>query len=146
MDFVRMYAYLVIICLLVEGLLNARLFKYRKTFNVSNEILVTCLNSFIPIWNLISLIQNVSLIVAKDSTIRAMALLLDLANMLVTDLIELLCDCVDYYGDMDVLMEDDSIGDVIDLNSVKIVEMDGEEYLMLSDKVNKEIQKEVYMN
>ncbi len=141
-----MYAYLVIICLLVEGLLNARLFKYRKTFNVSNEILVTCLNSFIPIWNLISLIQNVSLIVAKDSTIRAMALLLDLANMLVTDLIELLCDCVDYYGDMDVLMEDDSIGDVIDLNSVKIVEMDGEEYLMLSDKVNKEIQKEVYMN
>lgn len=66
--------------------------------------------------------------------------------MLVTDLIELLCDCVDYYGDMDVLMEDNSIGDVIDLNSVKIVEMDGEEYLMLSDKVNKEIQKEVYVN
>lgn len=66
--------------------------------------------------------------------------------MLVTDLIELLCDCVDYYGDMDALMEDNSIGDVIDLNSVKIVEMDGEEYLMLSDKVNKEIQKEVYVN
>lgn len=66
--------------------------------------------------------------------------------MLVSDLIELLCDCVDYYGDMDVLMEDDSIGNVTDLNSVKIVEIDSEEYLMLSDKVNKEIQKEVYMN
>lgn len=66
--------------------------------------------------------------------------------MLVSDLIELLCDCVDYYGDMDVLMEDDSIGDVVDLNSVKIVEIDNEEYLMLSDKVNKEIQKETYMN
>lgn len=66
--------------------------------------------------------------------------------MLLSDLIELLCDCMDYYGDMNVLMEDDSIGDVIDLNSVKIVEVDSEEYLMLSDKVNKEIQKEVYMN
>ena len=66
--------------------------------------------------------------------------------MLVSDLIELLCDCVDYYGDMNVLMEGDSIGDVTDLNSVKIVEVDDEEYLMLSDKVNKEIQKEVYMN
>lgn len=66
--------------------------------------------------------------------------------MLLSDLIELLCDCVDYYGDMNVLMEDDSIGDVTDLNSVKIVEVDDEEYLMLSDKVNKEIQKEVYMN
>lgn len=66
--------------------------------------------------------------------------------MLVSDLIELLCDCVDYYGDMDVLMEDDSIGNVTDLNSVKIVEINSEEYLMLSDKVNKEIQKEVYMN
>lgn len=66
--------------------------------------------------------------------------------MLVSDLIELLCDCVDYYGDMEVLMEDDNIADVIDLNSIKIVEIDGEEYLMLSDKINKEIQKEVYMN
>lgn len=66
--------------------------------------------------------------------------------MLVTDLIELLCDCVDYYGNMEVLMEDDDIQNIIGLNSVKIVEMDDEEYLMLSDKVNKEIQKEVYMN
>lgn len=66
--------------------------------------------------------------------------------MLVTDLIELLCDCVDYYGDMDILKEDGEIDSISDLNSVKIVEMDGEEYLMLSDKVNKEIQKEVYMN
>ena len=66
--------------------------------------------------------------------------------MLVSDLIELLCDCMDYYGDMNVLMEDDEIGSVANLNSVKIVEVDSEEYLMLSDKVNKEIQKEVYMN
>lgn len=66
--------------------------------------------------------------------------------MLVTDLIELLCDCVDYYGNMEVLMEDDDIQNIIGLNSVKIVEMDDEEYLMLSDKVNKEMQKEVYMN
>lgn len=66
--------------------------------------------------------------------------------MLVTDLIELLCDCVDYYGDMETLKEDGSIDSISDLNSVKIVEMDGEEYLMLSDKVNKEVQKEIYMN
>lgn len=64
--------------------------------------------------------------------------------MLISDLIELLCDCVDYYGDMEVLMEDDEIGNIANLNSVKIV--DNEEYLMLSDKINKEIQKEVYMN
>lgn len=66
--------------------------------------------------------------------------------MLVTDLIELLCDCVDYYGDMDVVMEDTDIENIMKLNSVKIVEIDGEEYLMLSDKINKEIQKEIYMN
>lgn len=66
--------------------------------------------------------------------------------MLVSDLIELLCDCMDYYGDMDVLMEDNQIENITDLNSVKIVEIDSEEYLMLSDKVNKEIQKEVYIN
>lgn len=81
MDFIRLYAYLVIVCLLVEGLLNYRLFKYRKTFDVCNEILVTCLNSFIPIWNIICLLQNVALIVAKEETIMAMALLLDLANI-----------------------------------------------------------------
>lgn len=66
--------------------------------------------------------------------------------MLVTELIELLCDCVDYYGDMETLKEDWDIESITNLNSVKIVEIDGEEYLMLSDKVNKEIQKEVYMN
>lgn len=81
MNFIRIYAYLVIICLLVEGVLNARLFKYRKTFDVVNEILVTCLNSFIPIWNIICLIQNVSIIISKNSTIQAMALILDLANI-----------------------------------------------------------------
>lgn len=81
MDFIRLYAYLVIVCLLVEGLLNARLFKYRKSFDVVNEILVTCLNSFIPIWNAVCLIQNVALILAKEETIMAMALLLDLANI-----------------------------------------------------------------
>lgn len=76
-----MYAYLVIVCLLIEGLLNARLFKYRKTFDVVNEILVTCLNSFIPIWNAVCLIQNVALILAKEETIMAISLLLDLANI-----------------------------------------------------------------
>lgn len=81
MDFIRIYAYLVIVCLLIEGLLNARLFKYRKTFDVINEILVTCLNSFIPIWNAICLVQNVALIVAKEETIMAISLLLDLANI-----------------------------------------------------------------
>lgn len=81
MDFIRLYVYLVIVCLLIEGLLNARLFKYRKTFDVVNEILVTCLNSFIPIWNAVCLVQNVALIVAKEETIMAMSLLLDLANI-----------------------------------------------------------------
>jgi len=66
--------------------------------------------------------------------------------MLVTELIEILCDCVDYYGDMETLKEDWDIESVTGLNSVKIVEIDGEEYLMLSDKINKEIQKETYMN
>lgn len=66
--------------------------------------------------------------------------------MFVTDLIELLCDCVDYYGNMEVLKEYCEIDSISNLNSVKIVEIDGEEYLMLSDKINKEIQKEVYMN
>lgn len=81
MDFVRIYAYLVIICLLVEGVLNARLFKYRKTFDVVNEIMVTCLNSFIPIWNVICLIQNIAIITSKEESIQAIALILDLANI-----------------------------------------------------------------
>ena len=81
MDFVRIYAYLVIICLLVEGVLNARLFKYRKTFDVVNEILVTCLNSFIPLWNIVCLIQNLAIIGSKEESIQAMALLLDIVNI-----------------------------------------------------------------
>lgn len=81
MDFIRIYAYLVIICLLVEGILNARLLKYRKTFDVGNEIIVTCLNSFIPVWNVVTLIQNVAIIVSREDSIRAIALILDLANI-----------------------------------------------------------------
>lgn len=81
LDFVRIYAYLVIICLLVEGVLNARLFKYRKSFDVVNEIMVTCLNSFTPLWNCICLIQNLVVIGSKEDAIRSMALLLDLANI-----------------------------------------------------------------
>lgn len=81
MDSVRIYAYLVIVCLLIEGVLNARLFKYRKTFDVVNEIMVTCLNSFIPLWNIIALIQNLAIIGSKEESIQAMALLLDIANM-----------------------------------------------------------------
>ena len=81
MNFIRIYAFLVIVCLLVEGVLNARLLKYRKTFNVCDEILVTCLNSFIPIWNVVCLIQNVAIITSKEESIQAMALILDLANI-----------------------------------------------------------------
>ena len=81
MDFIRLYGYLVVVCLLTEGLLNARLLKYRKTFNIRDEIFTTCLNSFIPIGNVICLIKNILMIISKDDTIKAMALILDLANI-----------------------------------------------------------------
>lgn len=76
-----MYAYLVIVCLLAEGLFNAKMLKYRKTFNVTHEILVTCLNSFIPGWNLMCLVQNIQMIFKDEDTIKVMALILDLANI-----------------------------------------------------------------
>ena len=81
MDFIRLYGYLVTICLLVEGLLNARLLKHRKIFNVRNEVMISCLNSFIPIWNVITLIHNILLICAKEDTIKAVSVMLDVVDI-----------------------------------------------------------------
>ena len=81
MDFIRLYGYLVVVCLLIEGLLNARLLKYRKIFNVRDEIIISCLNSFIPVWNVITSIHNISLIFAKEDIIKVVSDMLDTVDI-----------------------------------------------------------------
>lgn len=66
--------------------------------------------------------------------------------MLLSELIDILCDCMELYGDLSILQEDSSIDSVVECGSVKVVEMEDEAFIMLSDKEYKSVQEEKYMN
>lgn len=66
--------------------------------------------------------------------------------MLLSELIDILCDCMELYGDLPILQEDSSIDSVVECGSVKVVEMEDEAFIMLSDKEYKNVQVEKYLN
>ena len=66
--------------------------------------------------------------------------------MLLSELIELLSRAIDIYGDLYILMEDYEIGNLMDLHSVKIVEYEGDDYVLLSDKTDKNSIEISYLN
>ena len=66
--------------------------------------------------------------------------------MLLSELIVLLENAIDIYGDLNVLLEDYEIGNLMDLHSVKIVELEGDKFVMLSDKVEKGSVEFDYLN
>lgn len=65
--------------------------------------------------------------------------------MLLSELLQILDKAIDVYGNLNVLLEDYEIGNLMDLHSVKIVEVTGEKYVMLSDKIEKGLEID-YLN
>lgn len=60
--------------------------------------------------------------------------------MLLSELIELLGDVMTRFGDLNVSLEDDEVGNVMDLHSIKVVQNNGERLVILSDKIEKSIE------
>lgn len=42
-------------------------------------------------------------------------------------------------GDLNVLLEDYEVDNLMDLHSVKVIEYEGDKFIMLSDKIEKEL-------
>lgn len=82
MNFIRYYLYFVIICLIVEGILAFRLLRYRKRFNILNEISYTIFNSFVPFINIYVLIVNISLVFSNNKAIKEVSQALDITELL----------------------------------------------------------------
>lgn len=74
-------------CLIAEGLINFRLMKHRKTFSVHTELILILTNSFIPIINVLVLLNNLRNIFANEDKIKALAL--------VQDTIQIVCEEVE---------------------------------------------------
>ena len=66
--------------------------------------------------------------------------------MLLSELLKILDKAIDVYGDLNVLLEDYEVGNLMDLHSVKIVELEGDKFIMLSDKVEKGSVEVDYLN
>lgn len=66
--------------------------------------------------------------------------------MLLSELLELLEKSIDIYGDLNVLLEDYEIGNLMDLHSVKIIEYEGNKFVMLSDKIEEKSIEVSYLN
>ena len=73
----RIYLMSVIIELISEMILNARLMKYRKHFNLSTELYASVRNGFTPIRNLIATFLNLVLAFSKPTIIKILAYQMD---------------------------------------------------------------------
>ena len=73
----RIYLISVIIELISEMMLNARLMKYRKHFNLSTELYASVRNGFTPIRNLIATFLNLVLAFSKPMIIKILAYQMD---------------------------------------------------------------------
>lgn len=82
----KLYLDFCVICLIAEGLINFRLMKHRKEFNLLMEIIVTLSNSFIPFLNVIVLLSNINNIFASDDKIKALALVQDAIQIKCNDI------------------------------------------------------------
>ena len=73
----RIYLISVIIELISEMILNARLMKYREHFNLSTELYASIRNGFTPIRNLIATFLNLVLAFSKPMIIKTLAYQID---------------------------------------------------------------------
>ena len=73
----RIYLISVVIELISEMILNARLMKYRKHFNLSTELYASVRNGFTPIRNLIATFLNLVLAFSKPMIIKKLAYQMD---------------------------------------------------------------------
>ena len=73
----RIYLMSVIIELISEMILNARLMKYRKHFNLSTELYASIRNGFTPIHNLITTFSNLVLAFSKPVIRKILAYQMD---------------------------------------------------------------------
>ena len=77
----KCYLDICTVSLVVDGLLTARLLRHRKEFNPIDEVKITLLNAFIPVWNLVCLYRNVKLLFSKSDKIKALAVIQDLIQI-----------------------------------------------------------------
>lgn len=77
----RCYLDICTVSLIADGLLTARLLRHRKEFNPIDEIKITLLNAFIPVWNLVCLYRNVKLLFSSKEKIKALSLIQDLIQL-----------------------------------------------------------------
>ena len=69
----KIYLMSVVIELISEMILNARLMKYREHFNLSTELHSSIRNGFTPIHNLIATFLNLMLAFSKPRMIKILA-------------------------------------------------------------------------
>ena len=77
----RIYLISVVIELISEMILNARLMKYRKHFNLSTELCASIRNGFTPIRNLIATFLNLVFAFSKPMIIKTLAYKMDQNEM-----------------------------------------------------------------
>ena len=73
----RMYLISVVIELISEMILNARLMKYREHFNLSTELYISIRNGFTPINNLMTTFSNLVLAFSKPVIRKILAYQMD---------------------------------------------------------------------
>ena len=73
----RIYLISVVIELISEMILNARLMKYRKHFNLSTELCASIRNGFTPIHNLMTTFSNLVLAFSKPVIRKILAYQMD---------------------------------------------------------------------
>lgn len=73
----RIYLMSVVIELISEMILNARLMKYREHFSLSTELYVSIRNGFTPIHNLMTTFSNLVLAFSKPMIRKILAYQMD---------------------------------------------------------------------
>ena len=77
----KIYLMSVVIELISEMILNARLMKYREHFSLSTELYISIKNGFTPIHNLITTFSNLVLAFSKPMIRKILAYQMDQNEM-----------------------------------------------------------------
>ena len=75
----RYYMYSCMIMCVVDFIKNCRLMKYRKHVNEKIEMIRTTVNIFLPLYNLLMLIDNLNIIFRSKEHCELIAMLDDMA-------------------------------------------------------------------
>ena len=77
----RYYMYSCMVMCVVDFIKNCRLMKYRKHVNEKIEMIRTTMNIFLPLYNLLMLIDNLNIIFRSKEHCELIAMLDDMAML-----------------------------------------------------------------